>query len=256
MPSKLASVYESAIGLSDSLLPDVAFEILLDLKQLDPKTDRSLFLRRSYCQNGSATLCVNDRAGVPAVQSKLNEAWTYLAQRSYIVRSVSSDHYDVYVVSSSGREVDDRELFDRGAMVHTFPESSLHQAIVAETRHSYLQGKNYNAVFDAARLVEDSIRKKCRIARRHYGPKLMTMAFHPETGLLSDLTEEVSEREGLQALALGLVKRFRNQTGHTRPDISAIETIQALHLASYLMTLISERPLNELVLSPAEKYKS
>jgi len=118
-----------------------------------------------------------------------------------------------------------------------------------------MQGKNYDAVFDAARLVEDSIRKKCRIDRRHHGAMLMTMAFHPETSLLSDLTDEVSEREWLLALAHGLVKRFRNQTGYKQPDFNAVESAQALYLASYLLALISERSLNELVFSPAEKYR-
>jgi uncharacterized protein (TIGR02391 family) len=126
----------------------------------------------------------------------------------------------------------------------TLPNHQLDALLVAETKRSFGRGNYNNAVSDAIRLVEDTVRSKCSFARRHTGVALMSMAFHPEDGLLVDPAEPRSEQEGLQYLAMGLFSRFRSISMPASQNMLLEDALDALHLASYLLRLIEKRNLN------------
>lgn len=132
-----------------------------------------------------------------------------------------------------------------------FPDQQLHSLLVAETKRSFERGDFNNAVSDAIRLVEDTVRKKCSFARRHTGVALMSMAFYPEDGLLVDPAEPRSQQEGLQNLAMGLFNRFRLSSTPAAQNMNVDDTLDALHLASYLLRLIEKRNLNAPPLAEA-----
>jgi len=101
--------------------------MLRDLQQLDPTKDQRLFVRRYYCQNLSSLLCSGDPEQGDAelmatVENRLNEAWSCLVRRGYLIQSISNDHYDTYVLSATGQEAASRDAFDNGSSEREFAE--------------------------------------------------------------------------------------------------------------------------------------
>ena len=76
---------------------------------------------------------------------------------------------------------------------------------------------------------------------------LMRDAFHPEDGLLTDMSEQTGEREALMQLMRGSIQRFKNPTSHRFAGLDdPVATIEILQLASLLLRITDQRQRRSL----------
>lgn len=179
-------------------------------------------------------------SGEALIAQHVSVAWRILENMTLIAAKLDQQS-GWYEITSRGKAISEIEEYHAVIRQLKFPSDHIHPILVAETRHSFVRGRFYSAVFDAARVVEDEVRKACGLDSSSRGQRLMADAFHIENGPLTDSSESKSEREGLRSLATGFMARFRNATGHSRPDLEPDEAIDAIHSASYLLRIVESR---------------
>ncbi len=243
MPSKLHQVIDDPDALIELDFEELAPFVLDDLNQMSPGNDQTNFHIRNYCNAVSSAYRGSPRTAHPSeklIAQHLSVAWKVLDRMSLIAQDISKD-FGWYLVTHIGKQIGSAEEFRSMVLRLNFPSDHLHPTLVAEARHSFVRGGFYNAVFDCARIVEDEVRRACGFDQGLIGQALMAKAFDPKDGPLSDASEQKAEREGLRNLATGFMLRFRNATGHARPELSPDEAIDAIHSASYLLRIVHSR---------------
>jgi uncharacterized protein (TIGR02391 family) len=175
-------------------------------------------------------------------QRALMEAWSFLEREGLIIREPGNP-YPWYILSRRGKQLRSKKDYEVFRHANLFPKATIHSDLIEGVYPLFLRGRYETAVFEAFKLVEVAVREAAGGGfESFYGVDLMRKAFHPETGPLTDKSEQVAEREALQALFSGAIGRFKNPSSHrhvamTNPN----ETIEMLQLASHLLRIVADR---------------
>src|SRR6266702_5975140 len=98
------------------------------------------------------------------------------------------------------------------------------------------------AAFQAMKAVEVAVREASGFGPGEIGVNLMRKAFHEDTGPLTDLTAEKSERIARSALFSGAIGCYKNPHSHRDVDIEeADEAWEIVLLANHLLRIVAQR---------------
>ena len=170
----------------------------------------------------------------------LSAAWTWLRVSGFIAQDPGANPAFDWV-TRLGREIHDRQ----GVIVllgnRELPQELLHAALQADVRPLFLQSRFDMAVFAAFKALEVAVREAGKLGDEMIGTKLMSAAFHPENGPLTDPSMEGGERQALQQLMVGAIGSYKNPTSHRNVALSADEAREMVVLASHLLKIVDSR---------------
>ena len=136
-----------------------------------------------------------------------------------------------------------------------YPRGIIEPAVEEVTFAEFIKGDYETAVFKAFKLLEELVRGNSGVGNEQIGVQLMRMAFRPRLGPLTDKSEHEGEQEALMHLMAGAVGRFKNPTSHRFTGLDdPVTTIEILHVASLLIRIATQRPVerNALPAAPEE----
>lgn len=99
----------------------------------------------------------------------------------------------------------------------TLREKNLHAALVEHVLPQFHAGFYDDAVLNAFKVLEERLRGITGV--QEVGSKLVTAAFHPTAGVLTNSVAWPAEREGLFQFIQGAFLAFRNPSGHRFVDL-------------------------------------
>jgi uncharacterized protein (TIGR02391 family) len=139
-----------------------------------------------------------------------------------------------------------REMCSRGALQallgsQELPEGLLHHALLADVRPLFLQRRFDTAVFEAFKTLEVAVRSSAGYGPDKIGMSLMSAAFHPENGPLTDRSLEQGERVALQQLMVGALGSYKNPSSHRKVELGSDEAREMIVLASHLLKITDDR---------------
>jgi uncharacterized protein (TIGR02391 family) len=121
------------------------------------------------------------------------------------------------------------------------PQAHLHPRIIASVYPLYLRGDYDTAVFQALKEVEVAVRLVGSLTNAEFGTRLMRKAFDPQDGPLTDPQQDQSEKQALSDLFAGAIGYFKNPSSHRSVDISPIQAVETIILASQLLRIVDAR---------------
>ena len=147
-------------------------------------------------------------------QVALMEAWSCLEREGLIVRD-PGNLYSWYIFSRRGKQIRNKREFETFRHANLFPNDTIHPDLVEGVYPLFIRGDYETAIFKSFKLVEVAVRNAAGSGfETLYGTDLMKKAFHPDTGPLTDMSEQKAEREALMFLFAGAIGRFKNPSSH------------------------------------------
>jgi uncharacterized protein (TIGR02391 family) len=117
--------------------------------------------------------------------------------------------------------------------------SRLHPELALRIQHHFDVGQYQDAVFAAMREIEVRVRSLARFGNEIVGVDLMTRAFRPDGGVLTDGSAVKGEQVGTMNLFAGAYAVLRNPAGHREVNYDdASEAAEAIAVASLLMRIL------------------
>ena len=190
----------------------------------------------------------------------LMEAWNVLEREGLLVRRLGySDGW--YVFSRRAKQIKTKEDYKAFQHANLFPKDTIHPEFLKEVYPLFLRGSYETAIFEAFKLLEIAVREASgKGYEEMYGIDLMRKAFNPEKGPLTDIDEQMAERQALSDLFAGAIGRFKNPSSHRHVLINdPKETMEMLQFASHLLRVVHDRKkvkdIKEIVKRLREKNK-
>jgi hypothetical protein len=135
------------------------------------------------------------------VELAVAEAWNWLRVLGLLVpASGMNGNHGFCVISRRGQSISTNESVKRFQEAAAFPKSILHPSIADKVWLDIVRGDLADAVFAAFRAVEEAVRHAGNFSAADYGIELIRKAFHPDSGPLTDTSQEKGEREALSHL--------------------------------------------------------
>ena len=179
------------------------------------------------------------------------EAWAWLESQALLIWSDSSNGANGWRTLSRKAMAfeSEGEFLTFTTATHLRPET-LHASIAKPVWGAFVRGEFDVAIFIAMKSVEVAVREAGGFAAKDLGVNLMRKAFHPDSGTLTDLGLEYSEREALSSLFSGAIGLYKNPQSHRHVGISdVVEAIEIIQLASHLLRVVDRRKSDQKVLS-------
>jgi uncharacterized protein (TIGR02391 family) len=178
-----------------------------------------------------------NRAYSGAALEAIAEAYAWLRARAYVARDPKPGSDNGIIVTRTGKRVaaEGQQTF------HVFErlQVGLHPKIDRQVRRQFLIGEYALGVFAAMKAIEVRVRKLAELPNDTVGVDLMTQAFRPADGALTDQRMPKGEREGMMALFRGAYAVLRNPTGHRDVDYDDVtEAAEAVSFASMLLRIL------------------
>jgi len=174
------------------------------------------------------------------VRQSLREAWAWLEGQALLLPdSRFSGSHLMRVLSRRARRLAREQDPRRTFTARQLPKDSLHPRLCEDVWALYHRGKYESAVFEAMKAVEVAVREAAKLSLRDLGTDLMRKAFHAETGPLTDLEAEKSEREARAHLFAGAIGAYKNPHSHRNVVLDdPQEAAEVIGLASLLLRLV------------------
>ncbi len=170
--------------------------------------------------------------------------YTHIDIRRY-QRAYDENEDEVYYPTKIGFQFPEKE-FQRVVNEYTVtPETYLHPKIAKRCLPLLKKETTLdNAVTDAFKVLEMTVRRKIGAPDDEVGLKLLRRAFHPQTGLLTDYTLPAAEREGFTNYIAGAYGYYRNSSSHRDTSIDFLSAFMRVVVASDLLWIVEKAELS------------
>jgi uncharacterized protein (TIGR02391 family) len=172
------------------------------------------------------------------VSDAVREAFAWLEGQALLIPA-DTHHQEWKKISRRARRLLSRAGREDFRAASLLPRQLLHARIKDSVYFNFQRSDYSTAVFIAFREVETAVREASGI--QEDGTALMRRAFHRETGPLTNLAADTSEREACAHLFAGAYGYCRNPHGHRDIKVTAEEAVHMLMLASYLLRIVDAR---------------
>ena len=177
------------------------------------------------------------------VELALSEAWNWLRVQGITVPAPGINGQNGWlVISRRGQKIANDEDFRQFREAASFPKSMLHPSIADEVWLDLARGALAQAVFAAFLAVEKAVRKAGGYSNAELGVDLMRKAFNPNSGPLTDMSQEMGEREALSHMFAGAIGSYKNPFSHRTVVITDPKEAQEMVMhASHLLRIVELR---------------
>lgn len=158
----------------------------------------------------------------------------------------AEDEYgnEVFYPTKYGFQFPERE-FRRVITEYTLmPQTYVHPKIVKKSFSLLNTGEFESAVLQAFKCIEIEIREKTGAPAELVGVKLIRTAYHPETGILTDMKLPTSEREAFSNYIAGAFGFYKNPCSHRDVELDFLSAFDRIVVASDLLKIIDNSQLN------------
>lgn len=173
------------------------------------------------------------------IRRALMEAWVWL-EREGLLAPVPGDSGNYFFITRRGLRVKNATDLEAYRQANLLPKQLLHPTIAEEVWLSFSRGNYATAVLLAFKEMEVAVRNATGYSD-YYGIDLMRQAFHPERGILTDMTQPPAEREATAHLFAGAIGLYKNPHSHRNIPIAAEEAAEMIIIASHLLRIIDSR---------------
>jgi len=179
------------------------------------------------------------------------EAWIWLEREGFLAPKPGDTGNWVFITRRGHQLIESLKASDFKAyqLGDLLPSKNLDPVLVKDVRPLFLRGDYDTAIFRAFKEVEVRVRKASKLAPEDIGVQLMRKAFDSKTGLLTDTTAPVAERENLAHLFAGAIGVFKNPSSHREVKIyDPVVVVEAIMFADMLLRFVSvQDTMNELM---------
>jgi uncharacterized protein (TIGR02391 family) len=173
----------------------------------------------------------------------ITEAWNWLEVQGLLVPAPGTNGANGFRILSRRankmKAPEDIANFGRSRRVQ---KELLHPKIAQQVWAAFMRGEFDIAVFQAMKAVEVSVREAGGFGAGDLGTPLMRSAFHEETGPLTDMTAERSERQARSSLFAGAIGSYKNAQSHRDVNIQdPDEAYELVMLANHLLRVVDQR---------------
>jgi uncharacterized protein (TIGR02391 family) len=169
------------------------------------------------------------------VMDGLSEGWAWLQRECLFVPRPGSS--DIFILSRKAKQLATRnemEAHRRGNLL----AGMLHPSIDRESKAAFRRGDYGLAVFNAFKQVEIAAREAGGFTWKDIGTDLMSEAFKPHAGPLSDKSLPEPEQLGLRSLFYGAIAYYKNPESHRNVPADPVEVAEILFFGSLLLRII------------------
>lgn len=173
----------------------------------------------------------------------LSEAWAWLEAQGLAVPAPGTNGQNGWKnLSRRAQRFESEAEFAQYAVARTLSKQALHPRIATTVWMAFMRGEFDVAVFQAMKAVEVAVREAANLSTRDIGTHLMRRAFDPDTGALTDLTAENSEREAVSSLFAGAIGSYKNPHSHRDVQLTdPTEAVEIIMMANHLLRIVDTR---------------
>lgn len=172
--------------------------------------------------------------------NSISAAWNWLKVNGLLCSDTGANPaFDR--VTNLGRQVADANGVRGMLSEELLPSAFLHPTLLRDARPLFMQGRFDTAVFEAFKALEVTTRAAGNYGADRIGVPLMSAAFHPDEGPLTDRTLERGERVALMNLMTGAIGSYKNPASHRKVEIQRDEAREMIILASHLLKIVDAR---------------
>jgi len=155
------------------------------------------------------------------VEIALIEALHWLEVNAFLLPAPGSNGKNGFrILGRRGKELVDRDRFDKFRRAAAFPKTLFHPSIADRVWISLARGELADAVFIAFRTVEEAVRAAGGFADTDIGVELIRKAFNTDSGPLTNIQQPKPEREALAHLFAGAIGSYKNPHSHKTVTIT------------------------------------
>ena len=171
-------------------------------------------------------------------QKRLMEAFIWLEREMFIAPEPDLQG-DWRFITRRGEKAMLEEDFSAFSKSSLLPSENLHPILVRKVKSIFVRGDYDTAIFQAFKAVEVMVRRKGGYTKGDIGVTLMRKAFHPKTGVLTNMHSEESEKQAMSDLFAGAIGLFKNPTSHRDIEgISPDEAADYIKVANCLLNVV------------------
>jgi uncharacterized protein (TIGR02391 family) len=173
----------------------------------------------------------------------ISEAWSWLEVQGLLVTAPGINGADGWrIFSRRAQKMKSAVEVTKFAKARRIQKDALNPRIAEKVWSAFMRAEFDVAVFQAIKAVEVTVREAGGYGPGDLGVPLMRAAFHEDTGPLTDMTTEKSERQARAHLFAGAIGAYKNALSHRDIDIEdADEAIELVLLANHLLRIVDRR---------------
>ena len=159
-------------------------------------------------------------------------------------RGYDDEGEEAYFPTKSGFQFPESEFTKVVKTWTILPSSYVHREVMDKSFELLAKRQFESAVLQAFKCVEIRIREKSGSSADDVGVKLIRRAFDPKTGVLTNMSLPVAEREALSNYVAGAYGLYKNPCSHRDVEMEFLEAFERIVIASNILKLVEDAPSN------------